>query len=146
MLHGQIGTGGNLALYYRLNEIINLLPHSHNFFLGPLYERAFDNFVEGRGFSTFNPSHTKKNDYYKFCKVLCRDETELKVSIRKSPGSERGKRVKQANTSSMSLTFISYSPCRVLSREPYTLKKFDTCHYALKSSIHFNLISDTAWC
>ena len=29
----------------------------------------------------------------------------------------------------------------------YALKKnFDTCHYALKSSIRFNLISDTAWC
>ena len=28
----------------------------------------------------------------------------------------------------------------------YTLKKIDTCHYALKSSICFNLISDTAWC
>ena len=28
----------------------------------------------------------------------------------------------------------------------YALKKFDTWHYALKSPIRFNLISDTAWC
>ena len=41
--------------------------------------------------------------------------------------------------------------CRVLPRPlwhsaPLRFKKFDMCHYALKSPIRFNLIPDTAWC
>ena len=42
--------------------------------------------------------------------------------------------------------YTEFSPGHYGVASRYALKKFDTCHYALKSSIRFNLISDTAWC